>query len=128
MNQTPSDSSSAGSGQRRGDAAQRRDEAAERRGEQVYSITSASTGHSDELGARELRYALSMGFRTLCFIGGVLVWNHVLWLGVLLFVGAVFLPYTSVILANAGVRSKADGSDLMKPSPFGEIGDGAPRE
>jgi hypothetical protein len=98
---------------------------ADRRGDQVYSITSASTGHSDELGARELRYALSMGLRTACFVGGVAVWNHVLWLGILLFVGAVFLPYTSVILANAGVRSKAEGSDLMKPEPYGEIGDGS---
>lgn len=101
---------------------------AERREDQVYSITSASESHSEELGARELRYALSMGVRTLCFIGAVITWNHVLWLAVVMLVGAVFLPYTSVILANAGVRSKADGSDLMKPSPFGEIGDGAPRE
>ena len=98
-----------------------------RRTEQVYSITSAHTAHSDELGAREMRYAISMGVRSLCFVGGVIAWQYVTWLGVVLFVGAVFLPYTSVILANAGVRHKASGSDLMTPEPFGEIEDGRPR-
>lgn len=59
-----------------------------------------------------------MGIRTLCFVGGVIVlttvpspWSAIGWV---LFVGAVFLPYTSVVLANAGVRKKGDG-----PSPFG---------
>ena len=59
-----------------------------------------------------------MGIRTLCFIGGVIVltavpspWSRFGWV---LFVGAVFLPYTSVVLANAGVRKKGAG-----PSPFG---------
>ena len=114
MKHTASDTSSAG--------------AHERRDEKVYSITSASTSHSDELGSREIRYAVSMGIRTLCFIAGVIVWNHVLWLGVVLFVGAVFLPYTSVILANAGVRTKAEGDDLMKPGAYGEIGGAQRRE
>ncbi|WP_370188772.1 DUF3099 domain-containing protein [Aeromicrobium sp.] len=93
------------------------------RDEQVYSITSASEGHSDELGSRELRYALSMGVRTLCFIGAVIAWNHAMWLAIVLLVGAVFLPYTSVILANAGVRTKGEGTDIMKPEPFGQISD-----
>ena len=95
---------------------------AARRGEQVYSITSASEAHSDELGAREIRYAISMGIRTLCFIGGVVVWSHATWAGAVLFALAIFLPYTSVILANAGVRKKGDGSDIMKPEPYGAIG------
>ncbi|MEH3068438.1 MAG: hypothetical protein PGN15_10455 [Aeromicrobium erythreum] len=42
--------------------------------------------------------------------------------------GAVFLPYTSVILANAGVRHKGEGTDIMKPEPFGQIGDGPAEE
>ena len=62
-----------------------------------------------------------MGIRTLCFVGGVIVltavpspWSRLGWI---LFVGAVFLPYTSVVLANAGVRKKGAG-----PSPFGTDG------
>ncbi|MGJ9412435.1 DUF3099 domain-containing protein [Aeromicrobium sp. CF4.19] len=96
-----------------------------RRGEdKVYSITSASTGHSDELGAREIRYAISMAIRSVCFVGGVVVWQYQTWVGVVLLALAIFLPYTSVVLANAGVRTKASGSDLMAPEPHAELTDG----
>lgn len=98
--------------------------------EQVYSITSASTGHSDELGAREIRYAISMGIRSVCFVLGVIVWQYQVWAGVVLIGLATFLPYTSVVLANAGVRKKASGSDIMTPDPYGELpaGDADPAE
>ncbi len=87
----------------------------------MYSITSASTGHSDELGAREIRYAVSMAIRSICFVAGVIAWQYVVWVGVVLIVLATFLPYTSVVLANAGVRKKATGSDIMTPDPYGEL-------
>jgi hypothetical protein len=90
----------------------------EPRKQQVFSITSAAEARSADRGRRERRYAISMGIRTLCFVGGVILltaisgpWRNLGWL---LFVGAVFLPYTSVVLANAGVRKKGEG-----PSPFG---------
>lgn len=81
------------------------------RGQEVFSITSAPESHSSELGAREKRYAVSMGIRTLCFIGAVVVTGPFRWV---LLAGAVFLPYIAVVLANAGVRRKGAG-----PSPFG---------
>lgn len=84
-----------------------------RREQQVFSITSASTSQSEEIGKRQKRYAISMGIRTLCFILACVFWNHILWLAVVFIAGALFLPYTSVILANAGVRRKGAG-----PSPF----------
>ena len=97
--------------------------------EVVYSITSAREAHSDELGSRELKYAVSMAIRSLCFVGGVICWlNVAVWLGVVLMLLAVFLPYTSVVMANAGVRRKAEGADFLTPEPFGEIGQGEPRD
>ena len=84
-----------------------------RREQQVFSITSASTSQSEEIGKRQKRYAISMGVRTLCFVLAVAFWSHVLWLAVVFIAGALLLPYTSVILANAGVRKKGAG-----PSPF----------
>ncbi|RYJ07209.1 MAG: DUF3099 domain-containing protein [Actinomycetales bacterium] len=91
----------------------------------VYSITSAREAHSDELGSREIKYAISMAIRSLCFVGGVICWlNVAVWLGVILMILAVFLPYTSVVMANAGVRKKSEGGTFLSPEPFGEISQG----
>lgn len=86
--------------------------------EPVYSVTSARSGQRDEIGGRERRYVISMAIRTACFVGAVIAWQTVgAWLGAILFVGAVVLPYTSVILANAGTRAQATGTDLLKNPP-----------
>lgn len=51
------------------------------------------------------RYALTMGFRTLCFVAMVFVDGPMRWV---LFAGAVLLPYVAVILANqANQRSQS---------------------
>jgi hypothetical protein len=86
--------------------------------EPVYSVTSARSGQRDEISGRERRYVISMAIRTLCFVGAVIAWQTVgAWLGAILFVGALVLPYTSVILANAGVRRRATGADLLANPP-----------
>lgn len=86
--------------------------------EPVYSVTSARSGQRDEIGGRERRYVISMAIRTACFVGAVIAWQTVgVWLGAILFVGAIVLPYTSVILANAGVRTRATGVDLLNNPP-----------
>ncbi len=92
-------------------------ESREPRKQQVFSITSAAESQTSDRMRREKRYAISMLVRTLCFVGGVfMVMQPMPWafIGWLMFVGAVFLPYVAVIFANAGVRKKGDG-----PSPFG---------
>jgi hypothetical protein len=66
---------------------------------QIYSITSATTGLSYDQNARKRRYLFSMSLRTICFIGAVLTTGTVRW--VLIF-GAIFLPYIAVVIANAG--------------------------
>ncbi|HJR89163.1 MAG TPA: DUF3099 domain-containing protein [Aeromicrobium sp.] len=86
--------------------------------EPVYSVTSAKSGQHDDIGGRERRYVISMAIRTVCFVGAVIAWQTVgAWLGAILFVGALVLPYTSVILANAGTRSQASGSALLNHPP-----------
>jgi hypothetical protein len=86
--------------------------------EPVYSVTSARSSQRDELGGRERRYVIAMGIRTVCFVGAVVAWQTVgAWLGAILFVGALVLPYTSVVLANAGVRKHASGADLLAHPP-----------
>ncbi|MCW2769699.1 MAG: hypothetical protein JWR27_1132 [Aeromicrobium sp.] len=87
------------------------------REQQVFSITSAAESQSEDRLRREKRYALSMGIRTVCFLGGVvLVMQPMPWrvMGWIMFAAAIFLPYIAVVVANAGVRKKGSG-----PSPFG---------
>ena len=99
-----------------------RDTRKDAKSDPVYSITSASSGRSDDIGSRELRYGISMGIRTLCFVGAIVTWQTVGgWVPWLLLVGALVLPYTSVILANAGARTRAVGNNLIEPEPRGSI-------
>jgi hypothetical protein len=100
-----------------------RDTRKEPKGEPVYSITSASSGKSDDIGSRELRYGISMAIRTLCFVGAVVAWQTMGggWLTWVLLAGALVLPYTSVIIANAGVRTKGRGTNIMPPEPRGKL-------
>lgn len=107
-----------------------RDTRKESKDEAVYSITSAKSGHSDDIGSRELRYGISMGIRTLCFVGAVVAWQTMGsgWLPWALLVGALVLPYTSVIFANAGVRTKGRGTNIIPPEPRGKLEPGPTRD
>ena len=66
---------------------------------EVFTITGAASGTTDEQKGRQRRYLFSMGLRTVCFVGGILTTGVVRW--VLIF-GAVALPYFAVVIANAG--------------------------
>jgi hypothetical protein len=67
--------------------------------EKPVSITSAKYAHSDEIPGRMKKYLISMGVRTICFIGAVLTPPPYRWF---LIAGAVLLPYFAVVIANAG--------------------------
>jgi DUF3099 family protein len=71
-----------------------------RKRETVYQITGARRGVRDDVDSRTRRYLISMGVRTACFIGAVVVGAG--WLRWVLIVGAVILPYLSVVFANGG--------------------------
>lgn len=87
---------------------QRRDDAAVR-------ITSAAPGRAEGIAAREKRYLISMGIRVLCFVGAIAVGPG--WVRWVLIVGAVFLPYVAVVMANtAGNRQDPE---LPGAHPYG---------
>lgn len=48
---------------------------------------------------RTRKYLLSMGIRTICFVGAIVAHG---WLRWVLVAGAVGLPYLAVVIANAG--------------------------
>lgn len=62
-------------------------------------MSSARPGLSADIDHRYRRYALTMGIRTLCFVGAVLTEGAVRGL---LFTGALLLPYMAVLAANGG--------------------------
>lgn len=78
----------------------------------VYRITHARTPLSQEIVGRRRRYLFSMGIRTACFVGGILVHG---WLRWVLMVGAVVLPYIAVVVANAGRESEEPGPGPVPP-------------
>jgi hypothetical protein len=63
------------------------------------SITSAGASLSKDQSGRAKRYFISMMVRTLCFILSVILPSPYRWFTL---VGAVFLPYVAVVIANAG--------------------------
>jgi hypothetical protein len=80
---------------------------------EAVRITSAAASRNADISAREKRYVLSMGFRTLCFIASVvayLVGIH--WLWPILIIAAVVLPYVAVVMANAA-NTKDDRFALL---------------
>jgi hypothetical protein len=78
-------------------------------------ITDARSGASEELRARQRRYAITMAFRTACFIAMIFVPGVFRWI---LFACAVLLPYVAVIFAN-----QANQRDAGKP-----VGGGGPND
>lgn len=86
---------------------------------QPVSITSARTGHSADLKARQRRYLLSMLLRTLCFVAAVVTSGWLRWVFV---AAAIFLPYVAVVFANAGSRKDSAVAQGYTPQPFGILG------
>lgn len=82
--------------------------------EPVQRITTARSSHSEDVGRRMRNYAISMGIRTLCVLGLVLVFPH--WTAWLFVPGAVVLPYVAVLLANAG-RERTPQSPAVLVAP-----------
>lgn len=81
-------------------------------------ITTAAVSRDEEIASRQKRYVISMGIRSLCFVGAVIAGvAGIGWLWPILIVGAIVLPYVAVVMANAR-DSRGDDFEL-DGSPFG---------
>jgi hypothetical protein len=67
-------------------------------------ITSARASKSTDITRREIRYLLSMGVRTACFVLAFVASGPLRWV---LVAGAVFLPYVAVVIANTSTQREA---------------------
>ncbi|HEX2317054.1 MAG TPA: DUF3099 domain-containing protein [Thermomonospora sp.] len=82
----------------------------------VYTVTDAPLPMSQDIGHRQRRYLVSMGVRTVCFVAAVVtaVLGAPVWVAGALVVGALVLPYVSVVVANGG-REPQPRAPLQEP-------------
>jgi hypothetical protein len=79
--------------------------------EQFQSITEAGSALSDDLPGRQKKYFISMMIRTACFLLAVFTPSPYRWF---FLVGAVTLPYISVIVANGGRETIRGQAKLLR--------------
>ena len=89
-----------------------------RKDEEIHNITEAQSALSADIPARQRKYFYSMMIRTLCFLLAVFTPSPYRWF---FLVGALTLPYISVIVANAG-RETIRGEAKLLRSRIREIG------
>ena len=89
-------------------------------------ITTVSAGLNADIAARQRRYLISMGIRTICFAGAAAsAVAGITWLWPILIVAALVLPYIAVVMANAAHSRGQDEGPLE--SPYGQLPPGASR-
>lgn len=69
---------------------------------EVFRITGARAGLTDDVRGRQRRYMISMSIRTVSFVAAVLLWRISTPLAWIALVLGVVLPYIAVVMANAG--------------------------
>jgi hypothetical protein len=85
---------------------------------EVHSITDAGAAHSEEMRQRMIKYAVAMGIRMVCLI---LVFVVDGWFKILPVIGAVFLPWFAVVIANGGDHAEVHSESLIDYVPLGEL-------
>lgn len=76
------------------------------------SITSLPRSPEDDRRARMVKYSITMGIRLLCIIACFLVPGY--WI-IIPAIGAVFLPYVAVVLAN---MTNSRTGPVLRPDEF----------
>lgn len=86
----------------------------------VHRITTAPPSLSADQSRRQRSYLIQMGIRVVCFVGAVATFHRVpVVLTLLLVIGAVVLPYTAVLVANAGRERQARDASFLEPRLIG---------
>lgn len=85
-------------------------------GSESFSITAAPKSLKNDLAGRQRRYLISMLIRTACFLLTVWLPSPYRWFAL---VGAMFLPYIAVVIANAGRETIFPGANIVAKRPRG---------
>jgi hypothetical protein len=79
---------------------------------QVVRVTSAARSHTEDIALRQRRYVQMQSLRVLCVLTGCFVPGPV-WMKLVIFAGAVFLPWFGVVMANAGPTKERAAATAM---------------
>ena len=85
---------------------------------EVHSITDAAAAHSDEMRERMIKYAVAMGIRMICLI---LIFVVDGWFRLIPVLGAVFLPWIAVVIANGSDKAEVHSDSLLDYAPLAEL-------
>ena len=88
---------------------------------ETQSATSLRRAPSDDAHSRMTKYFVMMSVRVVCFVLMVVITPYG-WHTWLLAVGAIFLPYLAVVVANVG----SDAREVTGVAPEGQIAAAAP--
>ncbi|MCX2971304.1 MULTISPECIES: DUF3099 domain-containing protein [Streptomyces] len=86
-------------------------------GPEVFRITGARQGLTDDVRGRQRRYVIAMLVRTLSVLLTVALWNVSRPLAVVALVLGGLLPYVAVVIANAGRENAGDLPATLVPPP-----------
>lgn len=89
----------------------------------TQSATSLPAAPRDEVHDRMVRYSITMAVRTACFLAMLFIQPYGWWTFALA-IGAIFLPYFAVVVANVG----ADSVVTRATSPDRVLGGAAAEE
>ncbi|MEN3344806.1 MAG: hypothetical protein V7635_1382 [Arthrobacter sp.] len=70
-----------------------------------------------------IKYAVAMGIRMVCLI---LIFVVDGWFKIVPVIGAVFLPWIAVVIANGSDKAETHSDSLLDYVPLGELGAAAP--
>jgi hypothetical protein len=84
---------------------------------QVYLVTTARPGHSQEMSGRVRRYLISMTIRVVMLVLAIFLFSG--WLRLVGIAAAVVLPWIAVVMANAGPTGDDEQPTFVAPDHLG---------
>ncbi|MEW2549362.1 DUF3099 domain-containing protein [Streptomyces sp. NPDC047002] len=83
----------------------------------VFRITGARAGLQEDVRARQRRYVISMGVRTVAVILTVVLWDVQREVAIVALLVGLLLPYVAVVIANGGRENATALPSAFVPTP-----------
>ncbi|MER5769935.1 DUF3099 domain-containing protein [Streptomyces sp. NPDC001985] len=85
---------------------------------EIFRITGARQGLTDDVRGRQRRYVISMSVRTLSVVLAAVLWNVERHVAIVALALGILLPYVAVVIANAGRENAPSLPSAYVRGPF----------